>query len=208
MTKIVQDTGVDKNKIYDLENDNNERDVGYKDIVALAQYYKVSLDWLLTGAGVPTANTTENYICQYTGLSESSIRFLHSNVEQSLNPPSNLLCSPSIPVSWGHGLVESVNKALKESAGARVRWPIETIEKLLSSEESMGILSDLFLFLTLDIQGSGSISIAGANDDTGHSFEELIDGDIIAWGYLKRAESKLATLRQESLKVNKIDYYI
>ena len=208
MAKIVQDTGVDKNKIYDLENDNNERDVGYKDIVALAQYYKVSLDWLLTGAGVPTANTTENYICQYTGLSESSIRFLHSNVEQALSPPvdhwtANLFSS----VPGSQELIDAVNELRTNSAGRKVRWPIEVIEKLLSSEESTGILSDIYLFLTLSSRREESDPATISFGAPGTFFEEEIDGEIIAWGYLKRAENKLASLRRDATTNNEISFF-
>ena len=208
MAKIVQDTGVDKNKIYDLENDNSERDVGYKDIVALAQYYKVSLDWLLTGAGVPTANTTENYICQYTGLNESCIRFLHSKVEQTFSPPVEYWVEnpfSTIPVT--QDLQDFVNELRTSSASRKVRWPIEVIEKLLSCEESLGILSDLYLFLTLSSSREESDPATISFGTPGTFFEEEIDGEIIAWGYLKRAENKLASLRREATTNNEISFF-
>lgn len=83
---VAKETNVSKSRIYDLES-GTSNDVGYQKIIALANCYNVSIDWLLTGAGVPSADTTLNFICQYTGLSESNVSFLHNPPEYFSDDP-------------------------------------------------------------------------------------------------------------------------
>jgi transcriptional regulator with XRE-family HTH domain len=58
-TAVAQATGLAKSVISNLENEKKSdttgdiRDVGFSKIVTLANYYDVSIDWLLTGRGDP-----------------------------------------------------------------------------------------------------------------------------------------------------------
>lgn len=47
MDEVEAATGVSKNMISDLENENKNRDVGYQKIAKLANHYGVSIDWLV-----------------------------------------------------------------------------------------------------------------------------------------------------------------
>lgn len=47
MEEVATATGISKSMISDLETEESGRDVGYKKIAILAQYYGVSVDWLM-----------------------------------------------------------------------------------------------------------------------------------------------------------------
>lgn len=54
----------------------------WETIVGIANYYRVSADWLLGLSDVRSTDTQLREICEYTGLSENSIIMLHeSNIK-------------------------------------------------------------------------------------------------------------------------------
>lgn len=63
-----------------LSKIENERpgDIGYKKVIALAEYYGVSPEWLLTGNGSPSRDVSIQSICNATGLSQSIVEHLIS----------------------------------------------------------------------------------------------------------------------------------
>ena len=83
MDMVRDATGVNKSLIQALEDDENDRDVGYSKVVSLARHYKVSTDYLLGLTDVPTTDVELKAVCDLTGLSEQSIEqlnFLNSKI--------------------------------------------------------------------------------------------------------------------------------
>ena len=74
MRDVQNATGVQTSLISSLEDDDSARNVGYMDIVKLANHYGVSLDYLLGQAKSPSPNETIQGVCHYTGLSQNSIQ--------------------------------------------------------------------------------------------------------------------------------------
>lgn len=66
-------SGVPYAIIQALEDDNNDRGVSYKEIMKLAEFYNVSVDYLLCVTDTPTRDATTQAICQETGLSEKAV---------------------------------------------------------------------------------------------------------------------------------------
>lgn len=244
---IVNETGVSKNIIYQLEN-GGAGDVGYQKIVKLAKCYDVSLDWLLTGAGVPTANTTVNYICQYTGLSETSIHYLHSVVEECSGKRISAETSHLIEIEYKRihrnieafrngfitnsenrietarkfGIsdendVDKITDALLddwfnyertrviEESQARARLPVSALDAILSCENDYHILSDISRFLQLDSDFNDTdFREVKAENCNGSKFSIFVEPSVIAYGFLKKAESKLNDLRDKFINKYKI----
>ena len=84
MDEVYNATGVSASMIKDLEDDDKNRSVGYDKIAALAKHYGVSADYLLGLSPNPTTNKDIDAICNYTGLSQSSIQCLHNEKEWGL----------------------------------------------------------------------------------------------------------------------------
>ena len=84
MDEVYNATGVFASMIKDLEDDDKNRSVGYDKIAALAKHYGVSADYLLGLSPNPTTNKDIDAICNYTGLSQSSIQCLHNEKEWGL----------------------------------------------------------------------------------------------------------------------------
>lgn len=75
-------SGVPYAIIQALENDNNDRGVSYKEIMKLAEFYNVSVDYLLCITDTPTRDATTQAICQETGLSEKAVEKIQ-NISRS-----------------------------------------------------------------------------------------------------------------------------
>lgn len=61
-------------------------------IITISQYLNVSSDYLLGLSDAPTANKDIQSICDYTGLSESTIRVLHQSVSDSEDLKGSSIC--------------------------------------------------------------------------------------------------------------------
>lgn len=73
---VTDATNVHKSMISALENEpknGKARDVGYSNIVKLAQFYGVSIDWLLGLSEVRSPDVIKQNECKYTGLSEAAV---------------------------------------------------------------------------------------------------------------------------------------
>lgn len=68
--EVSKATGITGSLIDDLETSTSKRDVGYSKIKALAEYYGVSVDYLMGLTDCPKPYLT---ISEYTGLSEKAI---------------------------------------------------------------------------------------------------------------------------------------
>ena len=76
MDEVSTATGISKSLIQALEDENQERSVGYDKVATLAKHYGVSSDYLLGITPDPTTDTNLAAVCKYTGLSQESIQFL------------------------------------------------------------------------------------------------------------------------------------
>lgn len=73
---VAQLSGVQYGTIQALEDDENDRGVSYREVMRLAEFYNVSIDYLLCVTDTPTRDTTTQAICQTTGLSEKAVEHL------------------------------------------------------------------------------------------------------------------------------------
>ncbi len=87
MGQVEAATGVSQSMISDLENEG-KRKVNYLDVVKLANHYGVSLDWLIGGAEVPSADPKLQEVCKYTGLSQNAVLYLHQLSELEKKMPN------------------------------------------------------------------------------------------------------------------------
>ena len=84
MDKVAAATGVSKSVISGLEKEETKTDSGYRSVAALAKHYGVSVDWLLgiLPPDVRTPKADVRAVCDYTGLSQSSVEKLHEYSEK------------------------------------------------------------------------------------------------------------------------------
>lgn len=82
MDEVAAATGISKNMISDLENAEKDRDVGCRSVTKLADYYGVSIDWLM---GLTTDSMISPGEMEDLGISEESkyriLRQLKNNSE-------------------------------------------------------------------------------------------------------------------------------
>lgn len=76
MAEVYSATGISASKIADLENDDKDRGVDYREVGKLAKHYGVSVDWLLGLSDVTLPDADLRGVCEYTGLSEGAIETL------------------------------------------------------------------------------------------------------------------------------------
>lgn len=76
MDEVAAATGVSKSVIWSLENEE-DKNVGYLNVAALAKHYGVSLYWLIDGTNIPSADPKIQEVCKYTGLSQNAVLYLH-----------------------------------------------------------------------------------------------------------------------------------
>ena len=73
---LASATNIPKTTLNDYENDDKNKDVGYANLVILAKFYNVSMDWML---GLSDVNTHLNTAYSDLGLSDKVIDILQSN---------------------------------------------------------------------------------------------------------------------------------
>lgn len=73
--ELSEAIGVDRCTIAKYET--QKRIPSYEHLVLLADYFNVSLDYLLGRTDIKTPNATVALICEHTGLSEDNIKFLN-----------------------------------------------------------------------------------------------------------------------------------
>lgn len=76
MDAVHKATGIHSSMIADLENDDKNRSVGHDKILALAQHYGVSIDYLLGLSSCPKVTNAIDQVRQLTGLSKESVEYL------------------------------------------------------------------------------------------------------------------------------------
>lgn len=74
--KLSDDTGIPKATISEIIS-NKEKNFGYKTIVKVAEYLKVSVDYLVGLEPEPTNDKEKMFICNYTGLSLNAVEKLN-----------------------------------------------------------------------------------------------------------------------------------
>lgn len=71
--EVHDNTGISRSMIDDLESEEKERNVSYKTVARLAEYYGVSSDYLLKLSDIPSVTPEMKAAAEYTGLSEVCI---------------------------------------------------------------------------------------------------------------------------------------
>lgn len=72
--QVAEETNLESSFLSNVENDDCPREPGINKVKALAEYYCVSIDWLLGLSEVPRVDPDLKMICDYTGLSDSNVR--------------------------------------------------------------------------------------------------------------------------------------
>ena len=71
---------ISKATLSDMANsEKKEKNFGYKYIVAVAKYFNVSTDYLLTETDIKTNDIEAKKVCDYTGLNDKTIEFFNKN---------------------------------------------------------------------------------------------------------------------------------
>lgn len=70
---VSEITGISRSLIDDLESETSSRNVSYKTVKKLAEYYGVSSDYLMGFYEYPWITPELSAVTQYTGLSEQSV---------------------------------------------------------------------------------------------------------------------------------------
>lgn len=83
----------------DLTNTNKEKGFDYKYFVALARYFNVSADYLLCLTEEKTNNKDIRGVCDYTGLREETVDYLHSLFTDEIERECLVQCFGDIPTS-------------------------------------------------------------------------------------------------------------
>lgn len=60
--------------------ESGTRKPNLKDLIMLADFYNVSLDYLIGRTDTPTTDKDLRFICDYTGLSDKTVTLLHSRI--------------------------------------------------------------------------------------------------------------------------------
>lgn len=66
-----------------LNSIENNKDCKLSTITEIAEYFDVSIDWLCSRSTVNTHDYDTNFICDYTGLSEHTVEYLHADIPAS-----------------------------------------------------------------------------------------------------------------------------
>lgn len=67
---LANAVGIPKTTLNDYENDEKNQDVGYANLILLAKFYDVSMDWLL---GISSTEKHLNIFSMDLGLSDNAI---------------------------------------------------------------------------------------------------------------------------------------
>lgn len=191
MAQVHNATGISASMIKELEADSS-RDFGYCKISKLAEHYGVSIDWLLGLSPARTIDPEIQGVCKYTGLSESSVKYLYA--KQATNDPhiahlidsvlfssdcdffdtahlellSELLCS-------GSSVDDSILGVILDIADAKKRYKqrnhrLNDEQRKLVSDAAATLSENGFLAITADVAYRHSIEMAVA------AFRQLVIG--------------------------------
>lgn len=191
MAQVHNATGISASMIKELEADSS-RDFGYCKISKLAEHYGVSTDWLLGLAPTRTIDPEIQGVCKYTGLSESSVKYLYA--KQVTNDPhiahlidsvlfssdcdyfdtthlellSELLCS-------GSSVDDSIFGVLLDIADAKKRYQqknhrLNDEQRQEVSDAAVALSANGLLAISADVAYKHSIEMAVA------AFRQLVIG--------------------------------
>lgn len=91
---LADDLRISAGSINGWENDDSSTGkkstdgITLRNLVALAEYFGVSIDYLAGLTDVKALSPTLQGVCEFTGLSEKSVNLIHRLAEAKSNPPS------------------------------------------------------------------------------------------------------------------------
>lgn len=142
----------------------NGREPNYETLGKIADYFQVSVDYLLGRSDVKTADTTVRVICEYTGLIEEMVTLLNEDFEQSKNGGTSLFCEPinafyrsKLFFSWVTNFLyyKGVVRLFTDDKTEKTAW----MESEINSPEIKKMVSMLKNFN--DMTGPGIYSLSG-----------------------------------------------
>lgn len=101
----------------------NGREPNYETLGKIADYFQVSVDYLLGRSDVKTADPNLEAACKYTGLSEKAVNILSEEKDRSQNFINALLCSEDyLLLSSSYYLYSLAVDSFEESAKEAEAW--------------------------------------------------------------------------------------
>lgn len=82
LNQLAKEIGISAGALSNYSNDSAS--AGMDAIIKIADYFCVSVDWLLGRSPVKSPNPTIREVCIYTGLSEKAVEFFHSRTMPDL----------------------------------------------------------------------------------------------------------------------------
>lgn len=169
MEEVYTQTGVSASMIKDLEDDDKIRSVGYDKVVILAKHYGVSTDYLLGLSTYPKVANDFDRVCEYTGLSKKSVKYLSQLREM-------------------HNLSYSFDN-----------WDIlDVLNTLLENDAKSKLLENTALLMQLNLKRNricGAMRPSGTEDSISISDPITISTDDICAILLNKIETALFELR-------------
>lgn len=217
---VVKGTGVSGSLISDLEN-GKDRKVNYSDIVKLAKYYGVSLDWLLGLTEVRTLDMNARAISEATGLSEKSVsELINRNLVRkqafTMNNPhviekiSELSRINGIDFSIfhtkdGNSLLQSLSKSVYDELISKEVAALDALNLLLEKETSYHILLKLARYLRTETNVENfNLCFHSTLDSRFTESNYLIDSEIVIQNMMTDLTASLTALRNSTPKKYKI----
>lgn len=62
--------------------ESGTRKPNLEDLIMLADFYNVSIDYLVGRTDTPTTDKDLRFVCDYTGLSDKTVTLLHSRIKE------------------------------------------------------------------------------------------------------------------------------
>lgn len=136
--EISKATGISESAISDYRNGDRNRAPDSKTILTLAEYFQVSTDYLfgLTAADVPAMDLRQ--ICEYTGLTSSTVTALHTFPYSSIE--SNFLRRFFDDLIVDQEIAKYVPEAIQKYVLAKKRalWEAQNISTRLENSRKKG----------------------------------------------------------------------
>jgi len=88
---VEECTKIPKSTISKMESDKDDTNIGYKDIVTLANHYGVNVAWLMGQSDSPVLDVDSQTVTKATGLSAESVSMLQTMENDGLIDSMNAL---------------------------------------------------------------------------------------------------------------------
>ncbi len=171
--ELSEAIGIDRGTVAKYET--QKRIPSYEHLVILAKYFNVSTDYLLGRTDIMASDVNVALICEYTGLSENTVKMLISTTSMSLQQSLDLFESTTISESEKEELYDSLGDYPEQLSGCSFIFS-DFINMLFNNEE---LFKTAFYFTEANRTAFNGI-------DENQDWKETENGDIIISGPMCR----------------------